>query len=147
MTIGATPDETYAILADVPDSVAHFPRVASLVPENGGYTWTLETLGVGKFTIRTSYGCKYHVEAKTHSVSWEPIAGVGNTRVSGHWTIQPSGSATHLSIDNTAELTLDIPRLFSGMAHKIVQRENNQRLEEYLQNLRRTLEGGNGRVR
>ena len=46
VTVAASPDAVLAVLSEVPDSSAHFPTLLSLVPEHGGYTWTLAPVGV-----------------------------------------------------------------------------------------------------
>ena len=147
MTVKASPDQVYTVLADVPDSVSHFGGLEALAPCQDGYKWTLEKAGVGKLSLQLIYGCRYAIEAPSRSVRWEPIPGVGTARVSGHWTIEPQGAGTRLSIHNELVLDIPIPRLLRRPAQKVLEKENGRVLATYLQNLRTTFDGGNGRVR
>ncbi|MBT3220371.1 MAG: hypothetical protein HN348_14895 [Proteobacteria bacterium] len=146
MTVPAMPEDVYRVVADVPDSVAHFPDLAALVPENGGYTWHFAPRTVAGFTMQTIYACQYHTDESTLSVSWTPITGVGNATVSGYWTIEPANPGTRLSIDYKLVLDLDLPSLVRSIAEPIVIRENTELMERYLANLKTTFQGGNGRV-
>jgi hypothetical protein len=146
IVVPATPAEVYRVVADVPESVAHFPDLLALVPEGGGYTWTFQPRGVARYTVQTIYACKYHTDESTLSVSWTPIEGVGNALVSGHWTIEPADPGTRLSIDYKLVISLDLPKLVRSAAKPVVIRENTQLMERYLDNLKTTFEGGDGRV-
>ena len=144
--VPASPEQAYEVVADVPDSVAHFPDLMALVPENAGYTWYFDPRSVSGYTTQTVYACQYHTDESTLSVSWTPIKGVGNAEVSGYWTIEPTNPGTKLSIDYKLVLSLDLPSLVRRIAEPVVIRENTALMERYLENLKTTFEGGDGRV-
>jgi len=147
MSVKASADEVYGVLADVPDSVSHFGGLEALEPCQDGYKWTLEKAGVGKLSLQLIYACRYMSDAPSRSVNWEPIPGIGTARVCGHWTIEPQGEGTRLSIHNELVLDVPVPRLLRKPAQKVLEKENGRMLKTYLQNLRTTFDGGNGRVR
>ena len=145
--VTAAPADVHAVLADVPDSVNHFPDLESLVPERGGYTWTLARMGKGKLSHQLVYACRYDCDPDVPSVAWTPIDGVGNAHVSGRWIIEPSGSGTRLTLHN--DLTLFIrraPRMIRAVAQPVLTRENSRVMAIYLDNLCTTFRGGDGRL-
>ncbi len=146
--VSAPPEKVYAVVADVPDSVAHFPEVEALMPDGDAYRWTLKKAGVGKMAMQLVYACRYLTDDDALSVSWTPVDSVGNAVMSGHWTIEPNGTGTRLTLNN--ELTLRArraPRLLRKAAEPVFTRENQRLMGTYLENLKRTFEGGDGRVR
>lgn len=142
----ASVEDTYALLADVPSSVAHFPEIESLVEERGAWVWRLRKLGAGPLTFQVHYAARYAFDPVARVVRWDPVDGVGNTRVSGRWTVTPSGSGARFSMDTTFTLSLPFPRPLKGAVEAILQHENERILGIYLNNLATTLNGGNGRV-
>ena len=145
--IGAAPDQVFALLADVPDSVAHFPDVLELVSEQGGYTWHMKPERIGPVRVQTIYACRYRIDRERRSVLWEPIAGIGNALVRGAWEIAPADPGTRLTLRTEFDLELDVPRLLRGAAQPIVQSKLERLLDTYLDNLVRTFKGGIGRLR
>lgn len=145
--VRATPQEVFAVVADVPDSVAHFADVESLVEEDGGYRWTLKRAGVGKLSLQMSYGCRYTSDPDVPAVRWEPMEGIGTARVSGRWQIEPDGSGTRLTLHNHLALRIDAPKLIRRPAAAVLDKENARMLRAYLANLTATFNGGDGRAR
>lgn len=143
----ASPDAVYALLADVPRSVSHFPDLESLIQENGAWVWRLPRLGAGPLVFQVVYASRYFFEPQTRSVRWEPVPGVGNTQVGGSWKIfvTPKGSRFEMVSDYVVETPF--PKLMRGPAEVIMARENERILGQYLNNLVITLNGGDGRVR
>ncbi len=145
--VAASPLEVFRVVADVPDSVAHFADVESLVPESGGYRWTLKRAGVGKLSLQMIYGCCYTSDPDVPTVRWEPIDGIGTARVSGHWQIDRDGPGTRLTLHNRLVLRIDAPKLLRRPAAGVLERENARMLRTYLANLTTTFDGGDGRAR
>ena len=145
--VSAPPDQVYAVVANVPDSVAHFPELEALVPDGDAYRWTLKKAGVGKMAMQLVYACKYLTDDDRLAVSWSPVSHVGNAEMSGHWTIEPRGSGTRLTLNNELILRARAPRLLRKAAEPVFVRENQRLMGTYLENLKRTFEGGDGRVR
>lgn len=147
MTVPASPKQVFALLADVPDSVAHFPDVESLVFDNGGYTWRLTKAGLPGFQMEIIYACRYVSDTKALTVKWTPIVGVGNSLISGHWTIEPSGEGSRVTITNELIVSVPLPKVARKVAEPVTVRENERRMTGYLDNLATTFRGGDGRVR
>ena len=145
VTVAAAPDAVHSLLRDVPDSTAHFPSLLSLVPEHGGYTWTLAPVRVKGISVQLIYGCRY--TSAGHTVSWAPISDVGNCAVSGKWTITPSGTGSLVQLENHVVLELKLPRLLRPLAQPTLERNNTALIEGYLANLAKTLDGADGRLR
>ena len=145
VTVAASPDAVLAVLSEVPDSSAHFPTLLSLVPEHGGYTWTLAPVGVKGVSVQLVYGCRYTTIGRT--VSWVPISGVGNCSVSGKWTVTPSGSGSQMELESNVVVELRLPRMLRPLAQPTLEKHNAKLIEEYLANLATTFSGGNGRLR
>jgi carbon monoxide dehydrogenase subunit G len=144
--VAVEPEQAFALLCDVPDSVSHFPDLDRLTGADGTYTWTLKKVGVGKVSIQLVYACAYANDPATRSLTWTPVEGVGNGVVSGSWSVEAVGSGTRLTLRNHLVLTLDLPRLLRGVAEGLVARENARMIEAYVANLATTLRGGDGRV-
>ena len=114
--------ERFKVLAEVPNSVSHFPDLVSLTPEGGGYTWRMKKLGVGKVSLQAVYACRYSNDPQQLSVWWEPVEGVGNSRVSGRWTLAPAGSGTQVTLENQFAMTFKLPKLMKKVAQGAVVR-------------------------
>lgn len=147
LIVSATPEQAFALVCSIPDSSAHFPGVESVTPEAGGWTWRLEKAGVGSVSLQAVYGCRYVSDAAARTLTWSPLEGVGNTRVSGSWRIAPGPGGTRLEFRNRAVLSLPLPRLMRAMVAGFIQRENAKLIDGYLANLGKTLSGGDGRLR
>lgn len=141
------PAAVHAVLADVPDSAAHFPSVLSVVADQGGWRWTFEPLGAGPLTLQIVYASRYTSDPKALTVTWAPIPTVGNTRIEGAWRLRPEGAGTHVTLDYAATFLQPVPRLLRRPAKALVEGENARLLDGYIDNLKRTFSGGNGRLR
>ena len=142
----AAPEEVYALLSNIPESVSHFPDVVDLKEENGGYTWRMKPVGVVSIRVQTEYACRYLCDDAGLGVRWEPIEGVGNAVVSGRWTIEAEGEGTRLGLLNEFVTSFDVPLLFRAAAQPFVQRLLEGLIDRYLDNLATTFAGGDGRV-
>lgn len=140
-------DRVYSVLADVPLSVAHFPEIDSLVEEDGVWVWRLRKLGAGPIMFQVHYGSRYAFDPVTRVVTWTAVPTIGNTRVDGRWTMAPEGAGTRFTMETTFAVDTPFPRPMRAAVEAIVRRENERILGVYLDNLVRTLDGGDGRVR
>lgn len=137
--------EVFALLADVPRSVLHFPDTESVRSVGGYWEWRLRKLGVGPLSLQVHYGARYTVTDR--EVSWAPVAGLGNAQVSGRWRLEPLPRGTRMVMDTRFVLSAPFPALMRGAAEAIVDREIRRLIQGYLENLRTTLTGGDGRTR
>lgn len=139
ITTRADPDAVYALLADVPRSVAHFPDLESIALEKGLYFWRMKKLGVGPVQFQVTYGAKYTFDPATRAVSWESAPGAGNTQVTGRWVIEPGGQ-TRFTLDTAFCFEAPFPGFLRGTAESLMAKENDRLIAAYLENLKRTLD-------
>lgn len=149
LTVPASTQTVWAVIADVPDSVAHFAGLAAF--EAAGpdtWRWRLTPIGAGQLRLQTVYTCRYTVDRGAQTVSWvaapDPAA---NARVSGAWTLRPEGAGARLDLVNHLAIDIGLPRVLRRPAEALVTRENSRLIDRYLANLAITLGGGDGRVR
>ncbi len=146
--VSASPDAAFTLLADVPDSVAHFPEIISLTAEGGGvYTWRLAEQGLPPVSLSLIYACRYTSDRSALIVRWVSMSGVGNARVSGRWRLAPSGGGTEISLETTLIIEAPIPRFTRRLGEKVLDREQHRLIDGYVENLTKTLRGGDGRLR
>ncbi len=128
--------EVYAVLADVPASAGHFPRVAKLVEMGGGvYRWEMEKIGLPQISLQTIYASKYVCNKAKGSVVWTPIKGVGNALVAGNWKIIDKKKFTHIELRIDGELDIALPGLMEVVIAPTVEAEFEKLVEQYIDNL------------
>ena len=142
VVVPASPAEALALLADIPESTAHFPSLLSLVAAQGGYTWTLAPVKVKGIPVQLVYGCRYTIDGSV--VSWSPVPDVGNAEVSGTWTVTASGTGSRLVLENNLILSVGFPRLFRSVAQSALEANNAALIAGYVANLSKTLSGRPG---
>jgi carbon monoxide dehydrogenase subunit G len=132
-----TSDKVFGLLADVPRSASHFPKVAQLVDLGGNaFRWEMEKIGIGSYTLQqTIYACRYTADPATLTVAWTPVSGVGNAIVQGEWTVTPKEGGTTVSIKTKGELTVDFPSFLEFIISPLVVMEFTGMIERYLSNL------------
>jgi len=147
--VSATPQATFALLADVPDSASHFPQLEAVVPEPlGAWTWRLEKIGIGKVFVQTTYALRYTQRPDEHTILWEPVPGVGNGISRGSWVIEETEEGSRLRFDNVLEVKFrGLPSLLRRGVEPFAIKENARIVRAYMENIARTLSGGDGRVR
>ena len=134
--VKAGADEVYAVLADVPTSASHFPHVDRLVDlGDHSYRWELHKVGVPPVEIQTVYACRYVADRKKRTVRWSPLAGVGNARIGGSWTISGKKKSTLLVLDIQGEISVALPGLMKAVVVPVVAGENEKLIEQYIDNL------------
>ena len=82
--------EVFEVLADVPTSVSHFPKVDKLTDMGGGvYKWEMEKVGTAQVNIQTVYASKYTYGNKAKGTAvWQYRSRAASAcpSVGGHWT-------------------------------------------------------------
>ena len=139
-------EDVYALLADVPDSTRHFPDLERVVRHEGGYLWTVKKAGVGRLSAQMIYACRYTSDDAARTVRSDAIEGAGNTTVYGSWRLEERGGRTRLNLHNKLVMHLDIPRLMVRAARPVVDQISGRLMGQYLENLKQTFSGGDGRV-
>ena len=132
-------DEVFDLLADVPRSVSHFPKVDKLTDlGDNSYFWEMRKIGIDKYSIQTAYACHYVSDREAGTVIWEPVAGQGNGVVSGSWVITAKGdTVTSLKFKTTAKLTLPLPGLLKLAISPVIKHEFNALVDKYMRNLQK----------
>jgi carbon monoxide dehydrogenase subunit G len=129
-------DEVFAVLADVPTSASHFPKVDRLVDlGDNTYRWDLAKVGTEKIHIQTIYASKYVADKSRHSVTWTPVEGIGNGQVGGSWTISDRKKSRHVVLKIHGELSVPLPALTKLIVVPVVTSENEKLIEKYIANL------------
>ena len=72
-------DEVFDVLADVPTSASHFPKVDKLIDLGDGvYRWEMAKIGIAQINLQTIYASKYVSNRAKGTVIWTPVKGEGN---------------------------------------------------------------------
>ncbi|MFO7527577.1 MAG: SRPBCC family protein [Marinobacter sp.] len=139
LEIPAGYDEAFELLADVPRSASHFPKVDKLTDlGDNSYRWEMEKVGVDKHAIQSVYACKYNSDKDAGKITWEPIKGEGNGVVSGSWTLTANGDdATRVKFRTSAELTVPLPSLLKLAISPVIKHEFNSLVDTYMNNLKK----------
>lgn len=132
-------DEVFDLLADVPKSASHFPKVHKLVDLGGNtYRWEMEKVGVDKHAIQSIYACKYYADKDNGKITWEPVKGEGNGVVKGSWTLKSKdASTTSVKFQTSAELTVPLPSLLKLAISPVIKHEFNSLVDTYMNNLKK----------
>mgnify|MGYP000084719668 CR=1 FL=1 len=139
-TVPADAATVFALLADVPKSGAHFPKVDTLSDTGEGtFKWEMEKIGLGGSSIQTVYACKYIPDESAGTIVWEPVKGVGNSVVEGSWTITAADGGTNIAFTTNAKLTLPLPGLLKIAISPVVKHEFAAMVDEYMENLQGAL--------
>ena len=136
----SSPDKVFGLLADVPRSASHFPKVDQLVDlGDNTFRWEMEKIGIGGYTLQqTIYASRYTADAASRKVTWTPVQGVGNAIVSGEWTITPKEGGTKVALNTKGDLTVDFPSFLEFIISPLVVMEFTGMIERYLANLQQT---------
>jgi carbon monoxide dehydrogenase subunit G len=130
-------DDVFAVLADVPTSVSHFPKVDKLTDMGDGvYKWEMEKVGTKEIGIQTIYASKYKSDKAKGTVTWTPVEGVGNALVGGHWKIKDNNKkSTKIELKTTGEINLPLPGLMKMVVQPVVESEFEKLVDKYIDNL------------
>ena len=129
-------DDVFALLADVPASVSHFPKVEQLTDMGDGvYKWEMQKVGTKEIGIQTIYASKYKSDKAKGTVTWTPVKGVGNALVGGHWKIRDDKKSTHIELKIDGEVTVPLPALMKMLVEPVVEGEFEKLVDKYVDNL------------
>jgi len=133
-------DKVFNVLADVPESVSHFPKVDQLVDLGDDcFRWEMEKIGIDKYYLQTVYASKYTNNKDEGWVKWVPLKGVGNGLVEGSWNIRKiDDNATHIDFSTKGDLTMPLTSFVKFVVGPVVVREFNGLVDKYIENLKQT---------
>ncbi len=137
LELPASYDEVFELLADVPRSASHFPKVDRLTDlGDNTYRWEMEKVGVDKHAIQSVYACRYEADKDSGRITWTPVKGEGNGVVSGSWTLSAAGDdATTVKFQTSAQLTVPLPGLLKLAISPVIKHEFNSLVDTYMKNL------------
>ena len=128
--------DVFAVLADVPTSVSHFPKVEKLTDMGGGvYKWEMEKVGTAQVNIQTVYASKYVSNKAKGTVVWTPVPGAGNALVGGSWTVTDNKKSTGIVLKIAGEITVPLPGLMKMVVAPVVEGEFEKLVDKYIANL------------
>jgi carbon monoxide dehydrogenase subunit G len=128
--------DVFEVLADVPTSASHFPKVEKLSDLGDGvYQWDMQKVGTSQVNIQTVYASKYVSNKAKGTVKWTPVKGVGNALVSGGWTIVDNKKSTSITLAIQGEIEVPLPGLMKMVVVPVVQGEFEKLVEKYIANL------------
>ncbi len=140
-TTTASISSVYQVLADVPQSVGHFPQVERLVAlGDDKYRWEMERMGTQKYYFQVRYVTRYTRSDTEKWIRWTPVT-EGNGSFSGCWDLREQDGKTHLHFENTGHLEIPLPRLAKRLIKPFVEHQFNTLLDGYIVNLQRTFSG------
>ena len=130
----------FEVLADVPNSVSHFPQVKQLVSlGDDKYRWEMERMGTQNHFFQVQYVTQYTRSETEKWIRWSPIPD-GNGSFRGCWELRREGNKTLVHFENTGHLELPFPRLLKRVVKPFVEKQFHELLEQYLSNLQRTFD-------
>ena len=140
--VKAPASEVFDVLADVPTSASHYPKVHQLVDlGNGVYRWEMEKIGLAQINLQTIYASKYVSNKAKGSVVWTPVKGEGNALVSGSWQITDKKKSTNLVLKIRGDLSIPLPGLMKMVVAPVVEAEFEKLTEKYIDNLTKRFGG------
>ena len=135
--------DVFAVLADVPTSVSHFPKVEKLTDMGDGvYKWEMEKVGTQQVNIQTVYASKYVSDQAKGTVKWTPVKGVGNALVGGSWKVADNkGKSTKVALKIDGTIDVPLPGLMKMIVVPVVEGEFEKLVEKYIANVIKTFGG------
>ena len=135
--------EVFALLADVPRSVAHFPKVEKLTDLGDGvYQWEMQKVGTAQVHLQTVYASQYVSDEAKGTVTWTPVKGVGNALVGGSWKITDhKGKSTKCVLKIHGTVDVPLPALMKPIVVPVIEGEFERLVEKYIDNLAKALGG------
>jgi len=128
--------EVFEVLADVPTSASFYPQVDKLTDLGGGaYRWEMERSVCSRSTCKPCYASTYVANAAKGTVTWTPVEGEGNARVSGSWHLTDHKTSTKIVLAVQGALSIPLPALMKLVVAPMVEAEFERLTEQYIANL------------
>jgi carbon monoxide dehydrogenase subunit G len=136
LEVNAPCAEVFGVLADVPGSVAYFPKVDKLTDLGDGvYQWEMERVGLPQMNIQAVYASKYTIDKARGSIVWKPVPGIGNALVGGSWKVRDNKQTTALELRIEGSLTVPLPEMMKMMVAPMAENEFERLVDKYVANL------------
>ncbi|MFO1268146.1 MAG: SRPBCC family protein [Rubrivivax sp.] len=141
--VKASAKDVFAVLADVPKSASHFPKVKKLHDlGDNAYRWEMQRVGTAQIGIQTIYACKYKSDEKKGSVTWSPHPDdKSNAKISGSWKVTEGKGRTNIVLKTGGTVDVALPALMKLVVGPVVTSEFEGLVEKYIENLCKTFGG------
>ena len=132
-------DQVFDLLANVPESASHFPKLEHLRDlGDTAYRWEMEKIGLGAYFIQTVYTCTYTDNREEGWIEWKPVEGEGNAVIEGFWNFEIDDDDTvHVEFYTRGDLTIDLPALVKIVLSPLVVVEFTGIIDTYINNLKK----------
>ncbi|MEW5733690.1 MAG: SRPBCC family protein [Thermodesulfobacteriota bacterium] len=133
-------DKAFDFFSNVESMGKLFPRVEKLEDlGKGSYKWTIEEMGVSKYTLGVIYGAKYSFDKKKGLVTWEPVPGIGNGVSHGKVEIKGKGDKTVVNFHTTLKLEVPFTSLAKPIIKPFAASQFNANLDQFQKNVEKAL--------
>lgn len=133
-------EDAYELLADVPRSASHFPKLLRTVDLlGGGWRWEI-LFGVGKASLQAIYASRYISDKELRTVIWEPLEdSTANGKVSGRWTVEETPEGCKCRLTYKADFVFPLPKIMKAAVSGLIKNEFVRMTNGYVRNLERVL--------
>jgi carbon monoxide dehydrogenase subunit G len=144
ITVKAPMEKVYKYLWDVIGSSKCIPGLAKCKRvADDTYCFMYKERSTGPVSMSLQYTARYETDGKTKIKFAGTEAKGDNTDVEGEIRLQKSGAdGTKITLRQKLAPDTPVPTLLQGMLRGFVQKEASGAAAEYLDNVKRTLEGG-----
>jgi hypothetical protein len=133
-------EETTPLLADVPGTLRHFPRLQQLTEiDIDVYRWDLEKLGPPSYKLPVSFATQIKVDAPARTVRLTPVPDVGNAQIGAELRIREVKGGCSITLWVSGEVLVPLPRIFARVAAPIVVREFDALVDGFTENMQRVV--------
>ena len=140
--VRANLETAYALFADVPRSIGHFPDVEDLIDRNDNvYEWVMKSKGPKGREHSVRYACLYTSDESDKTVVWTPVDGVGNAVFKGSWKLKALDKGTKVQFETTATMFIPAPKLLRKVVVPYAEKALRAEIAQYHENLQVTLNG------
>lgn len=146
-TTRATPERVLGLLSNVVESSRHMPDVESVLENDDGHCWTMKKLGAGKISHQATYTSRFVPDPDALTVTWGARPDLGNSWAHGQWRIEAAADGSSVTLCSSFGVRLPVPKVLKKMALAVFEREYRRLMDAYCGQLKRTLDGGDGRLR
>jgi carbon monoxide dehydrogenase subunit G len=139
--VNVPPDKAYAFMWDVVGSAGCIPGIDRCTGAGSDtYHFLFKERSAGPVSMTVRYTSRYETNGKDE-ITFESItAKDDNTDAAGSIRIVPTAKGARITLRQRIAPDTPVPRLVQGMIRSLVEREAGQAVEEYLANVKRTLE-------
>jgi carbon monoxide dehydrogenase subunit G len=143
ISVEASPEQAFALVADVYRSGMHFPTVESLTPldDRGRWRWQLREKGIGPVKIRAAYDAIYVADPAARTVIWTaPDTGYGNMKSSGKWEVVPEADTARMKFHARTIAYIPAPRIMQKLVEVLAREELLRLKRQYVAAIAATLD-------